>query len=59
MTEGMDLPGPLTAGPHEVAEAIFRAVYRKQDVIYVRTIWRLVMLVIRSLPERLFKYTRL
>lgn len=55
MTEGMDLPARLTAEPGEVADAIVRAVERKKDVIYVRPIWRLIMLVIRSIPERVFK----
>jgi short-subunit dehydrogenase len=55
MTEGMDLPAKLTAEPSEVAEAIAHAVEWKTDVIYVRPIWRLIMLVIRSIPERVFK----
>lgn len=55
MTEGMDLPPKLTAEPNEVAEAIARAVERKKDVIYVRPIWHLIMLIIRNIPERIFK----
>jgi hypothetical protein len=55
MTEGMDLPAKLTAEPSEVAEAIARAVERKKNVIYVRQIWRLIMLIIRTIPERIFK----
>lgn len=55
MTEGMDLPAKLTAEPNEVADAIARAVERKKDVIYVRPIWRVIMLIIRNIPERVFK----
>jgi short-subunit dehydrogenase len=55
MTEGMDLPVRLTAQPSEVADAISRAVERKKDVIYVRPIWRLIMTIIRNIPERVFK----
>jgi decaprenylphospho-beta-D-erythro-pentofuranosid-2-ulose 2-reductase len=55
MTEGMDLPARLTAQPSEVADAIACAVERKKDVIYVRPIWRLIMTIIRSIPERIFK----
>jgi short-subunit dehydrogenase len=55
MTEGMDLPVKLTAEPSEVADAIARAVERKKDVIYVRPIWRAIMLIIRNIPERIFK----
>lgn len=55
MTEGMDLPARLTAQPSEVADAIASAVERKKDVIYVRPIWRLIMAIIRSIPELIFK----
>lgn len=55
MTEGMDLPARLTAQPDEVAEAIARAVDRKKDVIYVRSIWWVIMMIIRNIPERIFK----
>ncbi len=55
MTEGMDLPAKLTAEPEEVADAIARAVGRKKNVVYVRPIWRLIMLIIRNIPEAIFK----
>lgn len=55
MTEGMDLPGALTANPPELARAIRRAQAAGRDVIYYRPIWRLVMRVIRAVPERVFK----
>ncbi len=55
MTEGMDLPPKLTAQPADVADAVFNAVQRRRDVIYVKPIWRLVMALIRHIPERVFK----
>ena len=55
MTASMDLPKKLTAEPEEVGEAVLRAVQRGQNVVYVRRIWRLIMLVIRSIPEPVFK----
>lgn len=57
MTEGMDLPARLVAQPEEVAQAIVAAVERGQEVIYVRRIWRLIMAVIRAIPETIFKKT--
>ncbi|AHM04682.1 oxidoreductase, short-chain dehydrogenase/reductase family [Roseibacterium elongatum DSM 19469] len=57
MTEGMDLPEKLTAQPVEVANAIRSAVQSQKNVIYVRPIWRLIMLVIRAIPEPIFKKT--
>jgi len=56
MTDGMALPKPLTADPDVVGTAIYRAAEQsKRDVIYVLPIWRWVMLVVRSVPERIFK----
>lgn len=59
MTEGLDLPARLTAQPDEVAQAIFRAVARRRNVIHVRPVWALIMAIIRALPEPVFKRTRL
>lgn len=59
MTAGMDLPPRLTAQPEELGEAIFRAVASKRNVIYVRRIWWLVMLIIRNIPEQIFKRLKL
>jgi hypothetical protein len=44
-----------------VGRAIFTAAEKKsgRDVIYVRPIWRPVMMVIGSIPERIFKRLRL
>jgi decaprenylphospho-beta-D-erythro-pentofuranosid-2-ulose 2-reductase len=59
MTAGMNLPKALTARPDEVAKAVIRAVQRKANVIYVRPIWRIIMSAICSIPERVFKRTRI
>ncbi|MGC3940465.1 SDR family oxidoreductase [Roseobacter sp. EG26] len=55
MTEDMELPAKLTAAPEEVADAVHRASITRQNVIYVRGLWRIIMLVIRNIPESLFK----
>jgi short-subunit dehydrogenase len=56
MTAGMKLPSLLTAEPIEVAQAIYDAAERrKRDVTYVRPIWRIIMAVIRAMPEPIFK----
>ncbi len=56
MTEGMKLPPALTAEPAEVAHRLYRAAEaKKADVIYVRPVWRLVMAIIRAIPESRFK----
>jgi decaprenylphospho-beta-D-erythro-pentofuranosid-2-ulose 2-reductase len=48
-------PMPFAVGPDRVAKDILRAIDRGADVLYTPRIWRLVMLVVRLLPERVFK----
>ena len=55
MTESMLTPSLLTAQPDEVAAAVLAAERQRRDVVYVRPIWRLVMAVIRAIPEPMFK----
>ncbi len=55
MTEGMDLPEKLTAQPEDVANDIFNAQQKGKDVLYTKSIWRLVMLIIKHIPEFMFK----
>jgi decaprenylphospho-beta-D-erythro-pentofuranosid-2-ulose 2-reductase len=45
----------LFASPATVARGIVRAVDGSKDVVYLPFFWRLIMLVIRALPERIFK----
>lgn len=55
MTEGLDLPPLLTAKPEQVARDIFRATKRNKNVLYTKWMWRYVMLIIRNIPEFIFK----
>jgi len=55
MTAGLDLPLKLTAKPGEVARDIFIAQQKKQDVLYTKSIWKWIMLIIKIIPERTFK----
>jgi decaprenylphospho-beta-D-erythro-pentofuranosid-2-ulose 2-reductase len=59
MIEGIATPGLLTAKPEQVASKIIKAINKKQNVIYVLPVWRLIMLVIRNIPEFMFKKLRL
>tara|TARA_Y100000588_G_C14257180_1_gene925983 strand:- start:1250 stop:1987 length:738 start_codon:yes stop_codon:yes gene_type:complete len=59
MTKGMDLPSVLVAQPSEVADRIFKAVSTKQNVVYVRSCWRIIMLIIKIIPEKIFKRLQL
>ena len=59
MTRDLDLPAKLTATPEEVAEAVYRAWLKKRNVVYVKPVWQAIMLIIRCLPEGVFKRTSL
>lgn len=59
MTEHLTLPKPLTSRPEQVAKAIVKAVNKKKNVIYVLPIWKLIMLIIRNIPEGIFKKLKL
>ena len=59
MTENMPLPGMLTATPELVAAEVYRAVKNKKNVVYVKWFWRWIMLIIRSIPEPVFKKLKL
>jgi decaprenylphospho-beta-D-erythro-pentofuranosid-2-ulose 2-reductase len=61
MTENMPLPGPaiLVATPELVAGVVYNAVVKKKNVIYVKWFWRWIMLLIKSIPESLFKKLKL
>ncbi len=46
--------GPLWASADAVAAGIVRALDRRDAVVYLPGFWRLIMWIIRSLPERVF-----
>jgi len=59
MTEAMTLPALVTATPEQVANAIYKAVLAKKNVIYVKWFWRWIMLLIKMIPETVFKKMKL
>lgn len=59
MTEGMKTPKPLTAAPEAAGKRIFKATQAKKNVVYVLPVWKWVMLIIRNIPEGIFKKLRL
>jgi len=59
MTAGLKLPKALTASPDQVAKRIYNGVHSRQNVIYVLPIWFLIMLIIRLIPEFIFKRLKL
>lgn len=59
MTANISTPKILTATPKQVALAIVQAVNKKRDVVYTLWFWRWIMVVIRLIPEFIFKKLKL
>ena len=55
MTEGMDLPEKLTAQPEEVARNIYKTQQKGKNILYTKWMWRWIMLIIKYIPEFMFK----
>lgn len=51
--------GPLWASPEKIGRGIIRAIDRRRDVVYLPHLWRVIMFVIRTLPEPIFKRLKL
>lgn len=51
--------GPLYVSPDRAARGIVRAIESRADVAYVPWWWRIIMMVIRAIPEPIFKRMRL
>ena len=55
MTAHLTLSKKLTASKEHVAQAIFRAQRQNKNTVYVKSIWRPIMFVIKHIPEFIFK----
>ncbi len=59
MTEGLPLNPKLTASPKQAATYIYKAFKKQKNVVYVLPIWGLIMLIIKNIPEFIFKKMKL
>ncbi len=59
MTAAFEKKGLLWARPDQIAKGIVAAVERRRDVVYLPGFWRWIMLVIRHIPESIFKRLKL
>lgn len=55
MTAGLPLPGPVTAKPEQVANDVFKAYQKQSNQVYTLWMWQYLMLIIRHIPEPIFK----
>jgi decaprenylphospho-beta-D-erythro-pentofuranosid-2-ulose 2-reductase len=49
----------LFASPRRVGRAIYRAIERRRDVVYIPWFWRPIMFLVTALPESIFRRLRL
>ena len=59
MTAHLELPQALLAKPEEVAKRVMKGYKGSKDVLYVKPIWKWIMLIIKLLPEFIFKRLKL
>jgi len=51
--------GLLWVGPEVISKGIYNAIKKKREVAYLPFFWRYIMIIIKSIPEKLFKYLSL
>lgn len=55
MTAHIAKKGALWATPEAIAEGILKAIDKRRDVVYLPGFWALIMLIIKHVPEGIFK----
>jgi short-subunit dehydrogenase len=51
--------GWLWSAPEDISNGIIRSVAQRKAVVYLPRYWRIIMFVIRAIPEKLFRTMRL
>lgn len=59
MTYGMPLPKPLVASPQKVGSDIYKAMKNGKSIVYTPFYWKWIMLIVKSIPEFIFKKLKL
>jgi len=59
MTEGLPLNPKLTATPKQAADCMYKAFKKQKNIAYVLPVWGVIMMIIRNIPEFIFKKLKL
>ena len=51
--------GILWVNPEVISKGIYNAIKKKREVVYLPFFWRYIMMIIKSIPEKIFKYLSL
>ena len=55
MTGHLDLPKILTASPDDISNDIINSIKKGKTIIYSKWFWEWIMLIIKFIPESIFK----
>ena len=55
LTGDIEKGGPLWSSPEQVADSITRGIEKGKSVIYAPGYWRLIMMIVKAIPEFIFK----
>ena len=50
-----DAPNFLITTPKKAASIIFNAIKSKREIVYINFYWRVIMFIVRLIPEKIFK----
>ena len=59
MTNHLDLPKLLTATPDDISNDIINSIKKGKTIIYSKWFWKWIMLIIKMIPESIFKKLRI
>ena len=51
--------GFLWVTPEVISKGIYRAIKKKREIVYLPFFWRYIMLIIKTIPEKIFKHLKL
>ena len=55
MTSNIKMNKYLTATPEKVAKDVHKAWKRKRDIVYTPWYWKYIFIIIKIIPEKIFK----
>ena len=55
MTSHLELNNMLTASTENISKDIINAINKNKDIVYTRWFWKYIILIIKYIPERIFK----
>lgn len=58
MTRALNRKSVLSASKEKVGKSIYCAIKHHKDVVYIPSYWRVIMLIVRMIPEVIFKHLK-